>query len=101
MDLSCEDMATHRSSHLTVGTFGVFEKLFDLICDVGHLHKIILVEPTNASFGEMIDNCQDSLTFELGRPPGMDKVEIHILALLTLASKFFTDFVRHVFREYI
>ncbi len=46
---------------------------------------MILVEPTNISFGEMIGDCQDSLTFELGGPPGMDKklqfTLLHSLAL--------------------
>jgi hypothetical protein len=58
-------MTANQSSHFTVGTFGFPEKLLDLACNVGHLHKIILVEPTNISFGKMIGDCQDSLTFEL------------------------------------
>ncbi len=40
----------------------------------------------------MIGNCQDSLTFELGGPPGMDKSAIHVDALLALASKIGTIF---------
>ncbi len=80
----------NQPSHLTVGTFGVPEKLLYLICDVGLLRKMMLVEPINVSFGEMIDSCQDSLTFELRRPPGMDNNAIHIVALLTLVSKIFT-----------
>jgi hypothetical protein len=77
-------MATNRPSHFTVGTFGVAKKLLDLICNVGHLHEMILIEPTNISFGEIIGNCQDSLMFELGGPPGMDKVAIQLLHSLPL-----------------
>jgi hypothetical protein len=94
-------MATNQSSRLTVGTFGVLKKLLDLIGNVRHLHKMILVEPINASFGKMIGNRQDSLAFELRGPPGMDKITIHVVALLTLASKIGTNFVKHVFWEYI
>ncbi len=82
-------------------TFSVPKKLLDLVRNVGHLHKMILVEPANISFGEMIGNCQDSLTFELEGPPGMNKVAIHVNALLTFASKIGTIFVGHVFGEHI
>ncbi len=58
-------MATNQSSRLTVGTFGVPKKLLDLIGSLRHLHKMILVELTNVSFGKMIGDCQDSLMFEL------------------------------------
>ncbi len=90
-------MAANWSSRLTVGTFGVPKKLLDLVCNVGHLHEMILVEPINISFGEMIGDCQDSLTFELGGPPGMDKVAIYVVALLTLDA----NLTGHVFWEHI
>ncbi len=46
-------------------------------------------------------NCQDSLTFELRGPPEMEKMAKHVIALLALASKIGTNFVGHVFWEYI
>jgi hypothetical protein len=55
----------NQSSHLTVGSFGVPKKLFDLVGSVWHLHEMILVEPTNVSLVEMIGDCQNSLLFEL------------------------------------
>jgi hypothetical protein len=48
---------------------------------------MILIEPTDISFGEIIADCQNSLTFKLGGPPWMDKVTIDVVALLTLANK--------------
>ncbi len=100
-NLSCWDMATNQSSHLTVGTFGVPKKLLDFIHDVGPLHKMTLIQPTNAPFGKMISNCKNSLRFYLRRPLRMEKVAIHVVALFTLASKICTNLVRHVFWEHI
>jgi hypothetical protein len=48
---------------------------------------MILVEPTNISFGEMIGNCQDSLIFKLGGPLGMDKLQSRLLHTLPLHLK--------------
>ena len=91
----------NQSSHLTVGYFGVPEKIFDLIGNVWHLHEMILVEPTDVSFVEMIGNCQNSLSFELGGPLGVNNIAIDVAAPLTLASKVGTNLIGHVLWEHV
>jgi hypothetical protein len=77
------------------------KKLFDLIGNVWHVHEMILVEPTDVSFVEMIGDCQNSLSFELGGPLGVNKIAIDVAALLTLASKVGTNLIEHVFWEHV
>jgi hypothetical protein len=91
----------NQSSHLTVGYFGVPEKIFDLIGNVWHLHEMILVEPTNVSFVEMIGDCQNSLSLELRGPLGLNKIAIDVITLLTLASNVGVNLIKHVFWEHI
>jgi hypothetical protein len=91
----------NQSSHLTVRLFGIPEKLFDLVVNVWHLHEMILVEPTDFSFVEMIGDCQNSLLFELGGSLGVNEIAIDIVTLLTLASKVGTNLIGHVLWEHV
>jgi hypothetical protein len=75
-------MATNQSTCLTVGTFRIPKKLLDLVGNIGHLREMILIEPINIFFGEMIGICQNSLTFELRGLLGIDKVTIDVVALI-------------------
>jgi hypothetical protein len=47
---------SNQSSHLTFGTFGIPEKLLDLVGHIRHLHEMILIEPTDVPIGEMTGN---------------------------------------------
>jgi hypothetical protein len=62
---------------------------------------MILVEPTDFSFVEMIGNCQNSLSFELGGPLGVNKIAIDVATLLTLARVVGTNLIRHVLWEHV
>ncbi len=90
-----------KSTHLTVGSFCVPERLFDLVGNVWHFHEMILVEPTDVSFVEMIGDCQNSLSFELRGPLGVNKIAIDVAALLTLASKVGANLMGHFLWEHI
>ena len=65
---------TNESSRLTRNAPGITQELFDTIGNIGHLHEMILIEPTNVVLVEMIGDRNDSLTFELGWLPRMDEV---------------------------
>ncbi len=54
-----------KSSRLTGGTLCVSKKLFYTICDVGHPHEMIFVEPSHVFLDEMVGNQDDRLVFEL------------------------------------
>ncbi len=54
-----------KSSRLTGRTLCVIKKLFYTICDVGHPHEVVFVEPSHIFLDEMIVNHNDCLAFEL------------------------------------
>jgi hypothetical protein len=85
-----------KSSHLTGRIFGVTKEIFDPICDVGHPHEMIFVEPTHVFLDEMIGDCDDRLAFELRSLPGVSKVTISIVTLFSLANEICAKLFRHV-----
>jgi hypothetical protein len=54
-----------KSSRLTGRTLCVSKKLLYTICDVGHPHEMVFVEPSHVFVDEMVGNQDDSLAFEL------------------------------------
>ncbi len=84
---------SNQSSHCTVGTLWISEKLFDLVSDIGHLREVIHVEPAIIFFGEMTSNWQNSLPLELWRPLRMNKV--------TSTSEVGANLMRHVLWKHV
>ena len=60
-----------KSSRLTGRTLCVSKKLLYTICDVGHPHEMVFVEPSHVFLDEMIGNQDDCLAFELQSLPGV------------------------------
>ncbi len=60
-----------KSSRLTGRTLCVSKKLLYTICDVGHPHEMVFVEPSHIFLDEMIGNQDDRLAFELQSLPGV------------------------------
>ncbi len=54
-----------KSSRLTGRTLCVSKKLLYTLCDVGHPHEMVFVEPSHVFVDEMIGNQDDFLVFEL------------------------------------
>ncbi len=54
-----------KSSRLTSRTLCVSKKLLYTLCDVGHPHEMVFVEPSHVFLDEMIGNQDDRLAFEL------------------------------------
>jgi hypothetical protein len=75
-----------KSSRLTGRTLCVSKKLVYTICDVGHPHEVVLVEPFHVFLDEMVGNQDDSLAFELRSLPGVSKFAIGVGTLLFLAG---------------
>ncbi len=65
----------------------VSKKLLYTICDVGHPHEMVFVEPSHVFLDEMVGNQGDRLAFELQSLPGVSKIAIGVGTLLSLASK--------------
>ncbi len=78
-----------KSSHLTGRTDCVAKKLLYTLCDVGHPHEMVFVEPSYVSLGKMIGDQDDHLAFELRSLPGVSKVAISVGTLLSLTSEAF------------
>ncbi len=76
-----------KSSHLTGSTLCVSKKLHYTICDVGHPHEMVFVEPSHVFLNEMVGNQGDSLAFELRSLPGVSKIAIGVGTLPSLASE--------------
>ncbi len=85
-----------KSSRLTGRTLCATKKLFYTICDVGHPHEVVFVEPTHVFLDEMIGNHDDCLAFELQSLPGVSKVTISVGTLFSLASEVSAKLFRHV-----
>ncbi len=54
-----------KSSRLTGRTLCVSKKLIYTLCNVGHPHEMVFVEPSHVFFDEMIGNQDCCLAFEL------------------------------------
>ncbi len=88
-----------NSSRLTGRTLCISKKLLYTICDVGHPHEMVFIEPTHVFFDEMVGNQDDRLAFELQSPPGVSKIAINVRTLLPLAREVGTNLFRHVLWE--
>ncbi len=76
-----------KSSSLTGRTLCVSKKLLYTICDVGHPHEMVFVEPSYVFFDEMIGNQDDWLVFEFQSLPEVSKIAIGVGTLLSLTSE--------------
>jgi hypothetical protein len=87
-----------KSSRLTGSgrTLCVSKKLHYTICDVGHPHELVFVEPSHVFLDEMIVDQDDRLAFELRSLPGMSKVTIGVGTLLSFASEVGTMLFGHI-----
>jgi hypothetical protein len=85
-----------KSSHLTGRTFCVSKKLLYTICDVGHPHEMVFVEPSHGFLDEMIGNQDDCLAFELQSLPGVSKVTISVDTLFSLRSEISPKLSGHI-----
>jgi hypothetical protein len=76
-----------KSSRLTGRTLCVSKKLLYTICDVGHPHEMVFVEPSHVFLDEMISNQDDCLACELQSLPGVSKVTMSVDTLYSLTSE--------------
>jgi hypothetical protein len=90
-----------KSGRLTGRTLCVSKKLLYTICDVGHPHEMVFVEPSHVFLDEMNGNQDDRLTFEIQSLPGVSKVTISVSVdtLFTLTSKISAKLFRHILWE--
>ncbi len=88
-----------KSSHLTGRTLCVSKKLLYTICDVGHSHEMVFIEPSHIFLDELVGNQDDCLAFELQSLPGVSKTAIGVGTLLSLASEVGTKLFRHILWE--
>ncbi len=90
-----------KSSHLTGRTLCVTKKLLYTICDVGHPHEMVFIEPTDIFFDEMIGNHDDRIAFELQSLPRVSKVTISVVTLFSLTSEVSAKLFGHILWENI
>ncbi len=76
-----------KSSRLTGRTLCVSRKLLYTICDVGHPHEMVFIEPSQVFLDEMVGDQDDCLAFELRSLPGVSEIAIGVGTLLSLASE--------------
>jgi hypothetical protein len=88
-----------KSSRLTGRTLCVSTKLLYTICDVGHPHEMVFVEPSHIFFDLMVGNQDDSLAFELRSLPGVSKIAIGVGTLLSLAGEVCAKLFGHILWE--
>ncbi len=88
-----------KSSRLTGRTLCVSKKLLYAICDVGHPHEMVFVEPSHVFLDEMIGNQDDCLAFELRSLPGVSKVTIGVDTLFFLTSEISAKLFGHIHWE--
>jgi hypothetical protein len=88
-----------KSSCLTGRTLCVSKKLHFTICDVGHLHEMVFVEPSHVFLDEMIGYQDDCLAFELRSLPGVSEVTISVVTLFSLTSETSAKLFGHILWE--
>jgi hypothetical protein len=88
-----------KSSRLTGRTLCVSKKLLYTICDVGHPHGMVFVEPSHVFLDEMVGNQDDSHAFELRSLPGVSKIAIGVGTLLSLAVEVCANIFGHILWE--
>ncbi len=87
------------SSHLTGRTLCVSKKLLYTLCDVGHPHEMVFIEPSHVFLDEMVGNQDDPFAFELQSLPGVSKVTISVGTLFSLTSEISAKLFRHILWE--
>jgi hypothetical protein len=88
-----------KSSRLTGRTLCVSKKLLYTICDVGHPHELVFIEPVHVFLDEMVGNQDDSLAFELRSLPGVSKIAIGVGTLLSPAGEVCAKLFGHILWE--
>jgi hypothetical protein len=88
-----------KSSRLTGRTLCVSKKLLYTICDDGHPHEMVFIEPSHIFLDEMVGNQDDRLVFELRSLPGVRKIAIGVGTLLSLASEVGAKLFGHILWE--
>jgi hypothetical protein len=88
-----------KSSRLTGRTLCVSKKLLYTICDAGHPHEMVFIEPSHVFLDEMVCNQDDHLAFELQSFPGVSKIAMGVGTLLSLASEVGTKLFGHILWE--
>jgi hypothetical protein len=88
-----------KSGRLTGKTLCVSKKLLYTLCDVGHPHEMVFIEPSHIFFDEMIGDQDDCLAFELRSFSGVSKVAISVGTLLSLTSEISAKLFRHILWE--
>jgi hypothetical protein len=90
---------SYKSSRLTGRTLCVSKNLLHTICDVGHPHEMVFVEPSHVFLDEMIGDQDDCLVFELQSLPGVSKVTISIDTLFSLTNEINAKLLGHILWE--
>ncbi len=91
---------SEKSSCLTGRTLCVSKKLLYTICDVGHPHEMVFVEPASHVFlDKMVGNQDDSLVFELRSLPGVSEIAFGVGTLLSLAGEVCAKLFGHILWE--
>ncbi len=85
-----------KSSRLTGGTLCVSKKLLYTICDIGHPHEMVFVEPSHVFLDEMVGNQDDRLAFEFQSLSGVSKIAIGVGTLLSLTSEVRANLFGHI-----
>jgi hypothetical protein len=87
---------SEKSSRFTGRTICVSKKHLYTICDVGHPHEIVFVEPSHVFLDEMIGDQDDRFAFELGSFHGVSKVTISVNTLFSLTSEISAKLFWHI-----
>jgi hypothetical protein len=77
----------------------VSKKLLHTICDVGHPHEMVFVEPSHVFLDEMVWDQDDCLALELRSLPGVGEITIGVGALFSLSSEVDTNLFGHALLE--
>ncbi len=88
-----------KSSHLTGRTLWVSKKLLYTICDVGHPHEMVFVEPSHVFLDEIIGDQDDCLAFELQAFLGWAKLQLVFVHSFPLQVKLAQSFSGKSFRK--
>jgi hypothetical protein len=88
-----------KSSRLTGRTLCVSKKLLYTICDVGHPHEMVFIQPSHIFLDELVGNQDDHLAFELQNLTGVSEIAIGVGTLLSLASEVYAKLFGHIVWE--
>ncbi len=76
-----------------------FQEALYTICDIGHPHEMVFVEPSRVFLDEMIGDQDNRLVFELQSLPGVSKVTISVVTLFSLTSEISAKLFGHIVWE--